>query len=49
MIEDEDLVKKLGYTNYWPDQPASAIFSISVMSRDQDESARIITAVLQGL
>ena len=49
MIEDADMIKKLGYTNYWPDKPATVIFGINVLSRDQDESARIITAVLQGL
>lgn len=49
MIEDKDMINKLGYTNYWREQPATAIFSISVLSRDQDESARIITAVLKGL
>ena len=49
MIEDAELIKKLGYTNYWPDKPATVIFGINVMSRDLDESSRIITAVLQGL
>lgn len=49
MIDDPDLIKKLGYTNYWRNKPATAVFSISVMSRDQDDSAAIITAVLKCL
>ena len=49
LIEDPDMIKKLGYTNYWPDKPATVVFGINVLSRDQDESARIITAVLQAL
>ena len=49
LIEDADMIKKLGYTNYWPDKPATVVFGINVLSRDQDESMRIITAVLQGL
>ncbi|MBO4449673.1 MAG: hypothetical protein J5777_03735 [Clostridiales bacterium] len=48
-IEDEAMFKKLGYTNYWQKRPASAVFGINVMSRDQDESKSIITAVLEGL
>lgn len=49
LIEDADMIKKLGYTNYWPDKPATVVFGINVLSRDQDESKRIITAVLQDL
>lgn len=49
MIDDPDLIKKLGYTNYWRNKPATAVFSISVLSRDQDDSAAIITAVLKSL
>ena len=48
-IEDEAMIKKLGYTNYWRKRPASAVFGITVMSRSQDDSKAIITAVLQGL
>ena len=49
MIEDEDFIKKLGYTNYWHKQPATLVFGINVMSKDQDVSAAVITAVLKGL
>ena len=49
LIEDEDMIKKLGYTNYWPKKPASVVFGINVLSKDQDESFAIITAVLNGL
>lgn len=49
LIEDEEMIKKLGYTNYWQKQPASVVFSINVMSKDLDESKLIITAVLKSL
>ena len=49
MIEDEAMVKKLGYTNYWQKKPASAVLGINVMSRDQDASAAIITALIESL
>ena len=49
MIDDADMIKKIGYTNYWPDKPATLIFGINVMSKDTDVSASIITAVLKGL
>ena len=49
MIDDADMIKKIGYTNYWPDKPATLIFGINVMSKDTDVSASIITAVLMGL
>ena len=49
LIEDEEMIKKLGYTNYWQDQPASLVFGINVLSKDQDESKMIITAVLKSL
>ncbi len=49
LIEDEDMVRKLGYTNYWKKQPATVVIGINVLSKDQDESAAIITAMLKGL
>ena len=49
MIDDADMIKKLGYTNYWPDKPATVVFGINVMSKDTDASAMIITSVLKGL
>ena len=49
LIEDAEMIKKLGYTNYWQDQPASLVFGINVLSKDQDESKMIITAVLKSL
>lgn len=49
LIEDKEMVRKLGYTNYWHNKPDSVVFGINVMSRDQDASAAIITAALKGL
>lgn len=49
LIEDEEMIKKLGYRNYWQKKPASVVLGMNVLSKDQDSSFAIITAVLNGL
>lgn len=49
LIEDEEIVKKLGYTSYWKNQPASVVIGMNVLSKDQNDSASLITAMLLSL
>jgi hypothetical protein len=49
LIEDEEMIKKLGYKSYWHNQPASVVISMNVLTKDQTDTVSIITAILLGL
>ena len=49
LIEDEEMVRKLGYKSYWQKQPASVVIGINVLSKDQNDSIALITAMFSGL
>lgn len=49
LIEDEEMIRKLGYKSYWKKHPASVVIGINVLSKDQNDSVSLITAMLSSL
>lgn len=44
-ITDEDLIRKLGFLNLWPDSPATLIIGIGTNCRDFNACEEIITSI----
>lgn len=45
-ITDEDLIRKLGFLNLWPESPATLIIGLGTNCRDFNECEEIITSIV---